>query len=236
MTTQGKLFLIPSPISPDHADAIVSSQVRQVLSSLDVFFVENVRTSRRFISSLQLGIIIEKLDFYEFNKESADREAEMLIGKVEQGVNAGVLSEAGCPGIADPGARLVALAHERGIEVVPLVGPSSIFLALMASGFSGQSFTFHGYLPIDKGRLRDKLRQMEKEANSQGTTQIFMETPYRNNQLMDALLTTCAPSTLLCVARNITADSELIRTLPVAKWKLSKPDLHKMPVVFLIGK
>jgi 16S rRNA (cytidine1402-2'-O)-methyltransferase len=233
---KGKLYLVPSPLSDHQVDLIINDQVKEALSSLELFFAENIRTARRFISSLKLGRPIEALRFEELNKDTTATEISRLIEIIVNGVDAGVISEAGCPGIADPGAKIVALAHQKGIEVVPLVGPSSIFLALMSSGFSGQSFTFHGYLPIDKKAAQDKIRQMEKDALLRETTQIFMETPYRNNQLLELLLSTCAGSTLLCVASNITAENEFIHTATISDWKSKRPDLHKLPTVFLLGK
>jgi 16S rRNA (cytidine1402-2'-O)-methyltransferase len=232
----GKLYLVPSPLSGNKVELIINDQTRQVISSLDWFFAENIRTSRRFISSLNLGRPIESLHFAELNKDTADAEISKLMEIVVSGENAGVISEAGCPGIADPGAKIVGLAHKKGIEVIPLVGPSSIFLALMSSGFSGQSFTFHGYLPIDKKGAQEKIRQMEKDSLQQGTTQIFMETPYRNNQLLEVLVGTCQGSSLLCVASDITGETEFIQTRKIADWKTKRPDLHKIPTVFLLGK
>lgn len=234
--SQGKIFLLPTPISDNDVSLIVSQQVRQVLASTKWFFVENVRTSRRFISSLQLGVDISSLHFLELSKDTPDADVPKLLDVVAGGENGAVLSEAGCPGIADPGARLVIYAHRKNIEVVPLAGPSSIFMSLMSSGFSGQSFTFHGYLPIDKPMLLEKIRQMEKEVSQKGTTQIFMETPFRNNQLLDMLLTTCHSATLLCVASNITAANEMIKTKIITEWRAAKPDLHKIPTVFLLGR
>jgi 16S rRNA (cytidine1402-2'-O)-methyltransferase len=232
----GKLYLVPSPLSANKVDLIINGQVKEIISSLNWFFAENIRTSRRFISSLNLGRPIESLHFAELNKDTEDAEVSKLMDIVTSGENAGVISEAGCPGIADPGAKIVALAHKKGVEVIPLVGPSSIFLALMGSGFSGQSFTFHGYLPIDKRAAQDKIKQMEKEVVQQGTTQIFMETPYRNNQLLEVVVSACQDNSLLCVASDITGEGEFIQTKKISDWKAKRPDLHKIPTVFLLGK
>ncbi|MCE7039785.1 SAM-dependent methyltransferase [Dyadobacter sp. CY312] len=227
------LFLIPCVLAEDTSSKVLSPQIRDVISHVDVFFVENVRTARRFISSLKLGKVIDQITFYELTKDTPSGETrEQLLGLTQ---NAGVLSEAGCPGVADPGAVAVKIAHEIGMEVVPLVGPSSILLALMASGMSGQSFVFHGYLPIDRALRRKALQQLERDANHNNQTQIFMETPFRNNQLMDSVLESCQPDTLLCLAASITAGNEFIRTWPVKKWRKEKPDLHKRPAMFLIG-
>ena len=232
----GKIFLIPTPISGLNPGAIINPQSKEIISSLSWFLCENIRTSRRFISSLQLGINIEALEFSELNKDTPDAALSLYMKRIAAGESAGVMSEAGCPGIADPGAKIAALAHQRGLEIVPLVGPSSIFMALMSSGFSGQSFTFHGYLPIESKAAKDKIAQMEKEVRASGTTQVFMETPYRNNQLLELLLATCHPSSLLSISCNITASDELIKTQTVRNWSKSKPDLHKKPTIFLLGR
>jgi 16S rRNA (cytidine1402-2'-O)-methyltransferase len=230
----GSLFLIPTVLAPGTAGQILAPQVREALSRLDYFFSENLRTSRRFISELKTGRSIESLTFYELNKDTPEAETAGQMQILLDGSDAGVLSEAGCPGVADPGAVAVRLAHRMGIRVVPLVGPSSILLALMGSGFSGQSFAFHGYLPIDRDERSKAVRQLEKEALQKNQTQIFMETPFRNNQLLDELLRTCQPNTPLCIACQITAPDELILTLPVKEWKKQRPDLHKKPTVFLL--
>jgi 16S rRNA (cytidine1402-2'-O)-methyltransferase len=230
----GSLFLIPTVLAPGTAEQVLAPQVREALSRLDYFFSENLRTSRRFISELKTGRSIESLTFYELNKDTPEAETAGQMQILLDGSDAGVLSEAGCPGVADPGAVAVRLAHRMGIRVVPLVGPSSILLALMGSGFSGQSFAFHGYLPIDRDERSKAVRQLEKEALQKNQTQIFMETPFRNNQLLDELLRTCQPNTPLCIACQITAPDELILTLPVKEWKKQRPDLHKKPTVFLL--
>ncbi len=232
----GRIYLVPSPLSDNRIDLVTNDQTKQIISSLNWFFAENIRTTRRFISSLNLGRSIELINFEELNKDTPDIEISKLLEIVARGESAGVISEAGCPGIADPGARLVALAHSKGIQVIPLVGPSSILLALMGSGFSGQSFTFHGYLPIDKKAAQEKIGQMEKDALRGEITQIFMETPYRNNQLLEIILSSCANTTFLCIASNLTGEKELIITKRVADWKSKKPDLHKIPTIFVIGK
>lgn len=227
------LFLIPTILAEGTQDHVISPQIREVISNLDVFFVENVRTARRFISSLKLGKIIDDLVFIELNKDTPESATAEELKKLKQ--NAGVISEAGSPGVADPGAVAVHIAHQLGIRVVPLVGPSSILLALMASGMSGQSFAFHGYLPIDKVQRKKTIQALERDARQKQQTQLFMETPFRNNQMMEAVLETCMPDTLLCVACNVTDKEEFIRTLTVKKWRVNLPDLHKKPTIFLIG-
>lgn len=227
------LYLIPTVLAEGTQNDVLSPQIHDAIRHLDVFFVENVRTARRFISSLKLGKVIDELTFIELNKDTPEAETAAALKALT--VHAGVISEAGCPGVADPGAVAVHFAHGLGIRVVPLVGPSSILLALMASGMSGQSFAFHGYLPIDKMQRRKTLQQLERNARQAQQTQIFMETPFRNNQLLEAVTEACSPDLSLCIAANVTAPDEFIRTMPVRKWKSEKPDLHKIPTIFLIG-
>lgn len=232
----GRLFLIPTPISDNQPDLIINTQTKKIICGLKWFLCENIRTARRFISALQLGLDIGGLEFAELSKDTPANDIADFIARIQGGEGAGVMSEAGCPGIADPGARIVALAHQREIEVVPLAGPSSIFMALMSSGFSGQAFVFHGYLPIDKNAAKAKLQYMEREANSSGATQIFMETPYRNNQLLGTILSVCRPSTHLGIAADLTGAGEFVKTKSVSAWLKAKPDLHKKPCIFLMGK
>ncbi|OJV16548.1 MAG: SAM-dependent methyltransferase [Dyadobacter sp. 50-39] len=227
------LYLIPTILAEGTQNNVLSPQINDAVRNLDVFFVENIRTARRFISSLKLGKVIDELTFIELNKDTPESETVASMRSLSR--NAGVISEAGCPGVADPGAVAVRIAHELGIRVVPLVGPSSILLALMGSGMSGQSFAFHGYLPIDKAQRKKALQNLERNARQYQQTQIFMETPFRNNQLLEAVIEACSPDLALCIAANVTAPDELIRTMPVRKWKTQKPDLHKIPAIFLIG-
>jgi 16S rRNA (cytidine1402-2'-O)-methyltransferase len=227
------LYLIPTILAEGTQNDVLSPQIKDAVQRLDVFFVENVRTARRFISSLKLGKVIDELVFIELNKDTPEAETVASLRSLSK--SAGILSEAGCPGVADPGAVAVRIAHELGFRVVPLVGPSSILLALMASGMSGQSFAFHGYLPIDKAQRKKALQNLERNARQYQQTQIFMETPFRNNQLLEAVIEACSPDLALCIAANVTAQDELIRTMPVKKWKNQKPDLHKIPAIFLIG-
>lgn len=230
---KGTLYLIPTPLSDDQGKSI-SPEVMEVVTSLDNFLVENVRTARRFISSLNTGKVIENISFNLLDKKTPPNTIPALMKPVINGMDIGVMSEAGCPGIADPGNLAVQFAHQNDIRVVPLTGPSSIFMSLMASGFNGQSFVFHGYLPIDKNERVQSIKKIEKNALQLHQTQIFMETPYRNNQLVADLIKSCSPSTKLCIARDITGSQEMIRTKRVHEWKKSIPDLHKIPVIFLI--
>ena len=231
----GQLFLIPSVIAPTSAGRVLPPQVLEVLGRLDYFLVENLRTSRRFISTLKLGRPIDQLHFEVLDKRTPPQELTTLMAPLREGKDVGILSEAGCPGVADPGALAVAYAHQHNITVVPLVGPSSFLLALMASGFSGQSFTFRGYLPIDKAARQKAIQQLEKEARQHRQTQIFMETPYRNDALLRDVLSQCSPDTLVCVAKDITGPNEFIKTQTVQWWRQHVPMLHKVPAVFLLS-
>ncbi|RFS17631.1 SAM-dependent methyltransferase [Emticicia sp. C21] len=226
------IFLIPTILAPDTQNSVLAPQIIEVVTHLNTFFVEDLRTARRFISSLKLGKVIDELTFFELNKDTPQEQTLAQLKKLKG--DAGIISEAGCPGIADPGAVAIGFAHQLGYRVRPLVGPSSILLALMGSGFNGQSFTFHGYLPIDKPAKIKAIKNLEQTAKTKQQTQIFMETPYRNNQLLEDALQNLHPETLLCIAANITAEDELIRTLPVREWKKQKPDLHKKPTIFLL--
>ena len=232
--TKGILYLIPTVLAENTAERVLSPQIKEVIVHTDHFFVEELRTARRFISSLKTGKIIENLHFYELSKKTPEAQVRTYIKIMDAGHNAGVISEAGCPGVADPGSAVVRLAHKAGIRVVPLVGPSSILLALMASGFSGQSFVFHGYLPIDrKGRI-ERIKQLEKAAQELQQTQIFMETPFRNNQMLEDILAQTQPQTQLCIAANLTSPDERLQTKTVGEWRKTKLDLHKIPTIFLI--
>jgi len=230
----GKLYLIPTTIADDTQKSVLSPQVSDVILHLDYFLVENLRTARRFISSLQLGKQIDQLSFEELTKDSSPADAERMLKPILEGKSAGIISEAGCPGIADPGSLAVQLAHKKGIQVVPLVGPSSIFMALMASGMNGQQFAFHGYLPIDTKEKAQAIKNLELESRKKNQAQIFMETPYRNNKFLADLIGTLSPSTRLCIAKNITAKDESIKTKMVSEWKNNLPDLDKVPVVFIL--
>lgn len=231
-----KLYLIPTPLADDTSADVLSAQIPETVKELEVFFVENLRTARRFIGGLKLGKVIDDLTFYDLNKETPEAETlAQLKALMKEGKNAGILSEAGCPGVADPGAVAVKLAHQLNIEVVPLVGPSSLLLALMASGMSGQSFVFHGYLPIERTQRVKTIKYLEKEAIARKQTQLFIETPYRNNQVMEDLLLHCELTTRLCIACNLTAPDGFVKTLSIKDWKTKTYDLHRKPTVFLIG-
>jgi 16S rRNA (cytidine1402-2'-O)-methyltransferase len=233
---KGILYLIPSVLAEDTADKVITPQVKDVLRQTKHFAVENLRTARRYISSLKLGITIEELQMEILDKKTKTHQLSTILKPLLEGHDMGIISEAGCPGIADPGALAVDYAHQHNIQVVPLTGPSSMFLALMGSGFNGQSFAFHGYLPIDKKARAEAIRNLESEAGKLRRTQIFMETPFRNNQMFEDLKAHLSPATKLCIAKNITGKDELIQTRPISDWKKQKLDLHKIPTVFLIGE
>ncbi|EOZ92279.1 Tetrapyrrole methylase family protein [Indibacter alkaliphilus LW1] len=230
---KGKLYLIPNVLAENTTD-VISPQVKEVISQTQYFLVENVRTARRYISSLRLGLTIENLNFEILDKKTKPVELEKIMQPIFEGKDIGVISEAGCPGIADPGSLAVTFAHQHDIQVVPLSGPSSMFLALMGSGFNGQSFAFHGYLPIQKKERIQAIKTLEAESLKNRMTQIFMETPFRNNHLLTDLVDTLRPDTQLCIAKNLTGSDEMIQTKSVQDWKRVKIDLHKIPTVFVL--
>jgi 16S rRNA (cytidine1402-2'-O)-methyltransferase len=231
---KGKLFMIPTVLAENTAHWVISPQVQEVISHTKIFLVENPRSARRYISSLKLGINIEELHMEVLDKDIPPEQVSRLMMPLLNGADIGVISEAGCPGIADPGALAVAYAHQKGIQVVPISGPSSMFLALMGSGFSGQSFAFHGYLPIDKKERAMTLKRLEQESLREKRAQLFMETPFRNNQLLADALASLSPQTKLCIAKNLTAADELIQTKTISDWKNHPLDLHKVPTVFIL--
>ncbi|UOQ75733.1 SAM-dependent methyltransferase [Hymenobacter sp. 5516J-16] len=233
---KGTLYLIPTVLAEDTAAQVLSPQVATQVAGLSYFLVENARTARRFIKGVAPQQVIEELRISVIDKDSTEAQIQAALAPVAAGQDAGVISEAGCPGIADPGAELARRAHQLGIRVVPLVGPSSLLLALMASGMNGQSFAFHGYLPIERAKRVAAIKKLEQQALQQQQTQLFIETPYRNLPLLEDLLQTLHPGTRLCVAASLTAENELVRTDTVAGWKKAgPPDIHKQPAVFLIG-
>lgn len=236
MATSGTLFLIPATLSPDTARQTLPAYNQDLLHRLELFFVENRKTARRFLKECGLQPPYDHLTFSIFDKNTAITEELNQLWPLITGQDAGMLSEAGLPGVADPGAALVSACHRQGISVKPLVGPSSIPLALSASGLSGQAFTFHGYLPVKAKERHQKLRQLDRESRDSGYTQVFMETPYRNDQLLGTLFKACHSDTLLCIAADLTADYEEILTLPVGDWQHMQPTFHKRPAIFALGK
>lgn len=230
---KGKLYLIPNVISDNTHHAVISKRVTELLPSIRHFLAEDVRTARRYLSSLKIYDSIESLNFRVLNKDTRREEVATLLDPAFQGLDVGIISEAGCPGIADPGALAVICAHENNIQVVPLVGPSSLLLALMASGLNGQRFAFHGYLPIDSQECAKTIRSLEKESSQKNQTQIVIETPYRNNQVKDSMLKNLRNETLLTIAIDITGEQEKISTQSVKAWKAIEYNIPKLPAVFL---
>lgn len=229
----GKLYLIPNVIADDTAARVIPEHIRQALPNIRHFLVEDVRTARRYLSSLRVYPSIEPLQFDVLNKNTKPAEMKTLFTPLAEGHDVGIISESGCPGVADPGAVAVQYAHSQGIQVVPLVGPSSLLLALMASGLNGQRFAFQGYLPVDQAEAGKAIRAFEKESAQKHQTQVFIETPYRNNPLLRLMLRHLQEDTNLCIAYDITGPDESILTMPVKKWKSASVEYGKTPAVFL---
>ena len=236
MTNLGKLYLIPTTLGEMNADDVLPQTIKIAIDFIDYYIVENEKTARKSIKIVHAEKKQSELKLFLLNKHTDVKEHLSFIQPLLQGQNVGLMSEAGCPGVADPGAVIVKLAHEKGIQVVPLVGPSSILLALMASGMNGQSFTFNGYLPIDKSEKKQALKGLEKLSFDKNQSQLFIETPYRNNKLLEDILQTLQPNTMLCIACDITLPSEYIKTMTVNLWKKQKVDLHNRPCIFIIHK
>ena len=232
----GKLYLIPTTLGETEPLDVMPISVKRVIEEIDYYIVENEKSARKFIKHIcpekkQSSLHILLLD--KFVQESDTRK---YLDVCAQGINVGLLSEAGVPAIADPGATMVKLAHQKNIQVVPLVGPSSILLAMMSSGFNGQNFAFNGYLPIDNNERKSAIRELEKLSKDKNQSQIFIETPYRNQKMFSELVATLSPNTLVCIAAGITLNSEFIKTLSVKEWKNQSIDLHKRPTIFIIQK
>ena len=223
------VYLIPSLLSEEGLDAI-PPYILDAIKNSQIFFVENERTTRRYFKQLWKEMVIDEYEWHVI----ADNSSELFKNALKENKNIGIISEAGCPGVADPGQGLIAIAQETNVEVKPLVGPNSILLALMASGMNGQQFQFVGYLPIDNGQRLKAIKDIEAESARKKCTQIFIETPYRNNQLIEALLKSCTHSTKLCIAVDITGKNEWIRTKTIAEWQKNKMDIHKRPAIFLL--
>lgn len=231
---KGALYLIPSLLGESPVDSVFPPENKKIISRIKYFIVEEIRTARRFLKKISPEIEIDSLTFTLYNEHTHAADAASMLLPLLNGEDAGIISEAGTPCVADPGSRVVQLAHQSGIQVVPLVGPSSLLLALMASGFNGQQFVFHGYLPIEKPARTKKLKEIEQDIIKKDQTQIFIETPYRNLQLLQAITEACLDSTLLCIATSLTTSEETVITLPVKDWKKKKPDINKKPAVFLL--
>lgn len=230
----GKLYLIPTPISQENIAWALPSAVQQRIAEISHFIVEHPKTARQFLKQIDCKHSLQDLSMQTLNEHTPAKDLLALLDPIFAGHDVGLLSEAGCPAVADPGAELVRLAHKNNITVVPLVGPSSILLALMASGLNGQRFAFHGYLPVESAARASRIVELEKLSISLKQTQIFIEAPYRNQKLLEQLVNVCSDSTDLCIASHLTFSSELVATKSVKEWKRSLPDINKIPTIFLL--
>ena len=233
---KGKLYLIPTTLGDNEPLEVMPLSVKKVVEEIDYFIVENEKSARRFIKKITPKKSQASLKIMMLDKYADVEETRSYLDVCNEGVSVGLLSEAGVPAVADPGATMVKLAHEKDVQVVPLVGPSSILMAMMSSGMNGQSFAFNGYLPIDKGERKKAIKALEKLSKDKDQSQIFIETPYRNDKLLADLKSFLSPTTSLCIAADITLSSEYIKTLAVKDWKHQSPDLHKKPAIFIIHK
>lgn len=232
----GKLYLVPTTLGIANAAEVLPAKIAEIIGRIDEYIVENEKTARRHIKFLVPEKKQSLLKLHGLNKFTDPIDIPGFLNSCKEGKDIGLLSEAGCPGVADPGAEVVRLAHQQGIQVVPLVGPSSILLAMMASGMNGQSFCFHGYLPIDKKERKQELKNLERISAEKNQAQVFIETPYRNDKMLEDLKQILHPATRVCVACDLTLPTEYIVTKPVSEWKKTKTDLHKRPAIFVIQK
>jgi 16S rRNA (cytidine1402-2'-O)-methyltransferase len=230
------LYLIPNLLGDTPVEQVLPAYNHEIIMGIRHFIVEDVRTARRFLKLVDRSIDIDQLTFYTLNKHTNPEEVASMLKPLEEGSPMGVISEAGCPAVADPGADVVAIAQRKGLQVVPLVGPSSIILAVMGSGFNGQSFAFNGYLPIEPDERIKTLKKLEQRAYTENQTQLFIETPYRNAKMMADILKACRPQTHLCIAAGLTTKEEYIRTRTIKEWIGHLPQLEKIPCIFLIYK
>ena len=230
------LYLLPVTLGDTSIEKVLPSYNAEIIHGIRYFIVEDIRSARRFLKKVDHDIDIDSLTFYPLNKHTSPEDISGYLKPLIGGASMGVISEAGCPAVADPGADVVAIAQRKKLKVVPLVGPSSIILSVMASGFNGQSFAFHGYLPIEPGERSKKLKALEQRVYAENQTQLFIETPYRNHKMIENILQSCRPQTKLCIAANITCDDEYIQTRAVKDWKGNLPDLSKITCIFLLYK
>lgn len=230
------LYLLPVTLGDTPVEQVLPAYNKEIILGIKHFIVEDVRSARRFLKKVEASINIDELTFYPLNKHTSPDDLSGYLKPLQEGHSMGVISEAGCPAVADPGADVVAMAQRKNLKVVPLVGPSSIILSVMGSGFNGQSFAFHGYLPIEAADRIKRLKELEGRIYSENQTQLFIETPYRNNKMMEDIVKTCRPQTKLCIAANITCEGEYIHTKTIREWKGYLPDLTKVPCIFLIYK
>ncbi|MEG2594660.1 MAG: SAM-dependent methyltransferase [Bacteroides sp.] len=228
------LYLIPVTLGDTTIESVLPSYNKEVILNIRHFIVEDIRSARRFLKKVEREIDIDTLQFYPLNKHTSPEDISGYLKPLLNGESMGVISEAGCPAVADPGADVVAIAQRKNLKVVPLVGPSSIILSVMGSGFNGQSFAFHGYLPIEPAERAKRLKVLEQRIYGESQTQLFIETPYRNNKMVDDILLNCRPQTKLCIAANITCEGEYIKTRTVKEWQGKVPDLAKIPCIFLL--
>jgi len=232
---KGRLILIPVPLGQIPIDAALPQPVRDCARQLKHFVAENAKSARAFLKSLPSDTPLQQIGILELNEHTSPSALSGLLEPLHAGIDVGLISEAGCPAVADPGANLVALAHNEGIQVLPMIGPSSILLALMGSGLSGQNFAFHGYLPVKDEQRKAKLRELEKDSRQEKRTQIFIETPYRNRQMLETLINVCSPKTKICVATDLTLNSESIVTKTPTEWSSRElPNIDRRPTVFLM--
>lgn len=236
MEMEKALYLIPVTLGDTSVGKVLPTYNFEVIAGIRHFIVENVRTARRFLRQVDAQFDIDGSQFFELNKHTSPQDIAGFLAPLHDGKPMGVISEAGCPAVADPGADVVAIAQRKGLKVVPLVGPSSIILSVMASGFNGQSFAFHGYLPIKPDERARKLKQLEQRVYNENETQLFIETPYRNGKMVEDILKNCRPQTKLCIAANLTCDDEYVCTRTVKEWRGKVPELSKIPCIFLLYK
>lgn len=232
----GSLFLIPAPLGDAPLKNVLPEGTLSIINTIDIFIVEEIRTARRFLKKAGIEKPFEDITFFLLNEHTKQEELSSYLDPAKAGKNIGLLSEAGTPCIADPGSNLVSLAHKSGIRVIPFTGPSSLLLALMASGFNGQNFCFAGYLPVEREKRNKKIKELEKIVFEKNQTQLFIETPYRNNQMIQSLVEVCQGNTMLCLAVDLTSSTEWIVVKPIREWKKDKPDINKRPCVFLLYK
>lgn len=230
------LYLLPVTLGETPIEKVLPAYNKEIILDIKHFIVEDVRSARRFLKKVERSINIDELTFYPLNKHTSPEDISGYLKPLTEGNPMGVISEAGCPAVADPGADVVAIAQRKNLKVVPLVGPSSIILSVMGSGFNGQSFAFHGYLPIEPNERAKRIKTLEQRVYSENQTQLFIETPYRNHKMMEDIIKNCRPQTKLCIAANITCEDEFIKTKTIKEWQGKLPDLNKIPCIFLIYK
>ncbi|MGL4519796.1 MAG: SAM-dependent methyltransferase [Phocaeicola sp.] len=233
---EAALYLLPVTLGDTPIEQVLPTHNKEIILGIKHFIVEDIRSARRFLKRVERTINIDELTFYPLNKHTSPEELSGYLQPLQGGLPVGVLSEAGCPAVADPGADVVAIAQRLRLKVVPLVGPSSIIMSVMASGFNGQSFAFHGYLPVDSTERIKRIKVLEQRVYNEDQTQLFIETPYRNNKMVEDIVKSCRPQTRLCIASNITCEGEYIQTKSIKEWQGKLPDLSKIPSIFLIYK